>query len=157
MSGHLSGADWQEIWWCAHHCTVMGREVFPVRISSQTLDEKKDCIEWRSCHNQRELYYSKSQPRSVIHGYCFTTIFASCSFTHYESYGYWRSLALGELCLLGHKIITNTLWVSCICEEGGLVPRFRDLHNPWHKWHVRDKSPGWQENPPLLVAGEIQY
>ena len=36
--------------------------------------------------------------------------YASCSFTYYESYWCWRSLALGELCLLGHKIITNPLW-----------------------------------------------
>ena len=28
---------------------------------------------------------------------------------------------------------------------------------PWHKWHFRDKSAGWKENSPLLVAGEIQY
>ena len=26
-------------------------------------------------------------------------------------------------------------------EEGGLVPPFRDLHDPWHKWHFRDIHP----------------
>ena len=40
----------------------------------------------------------------------YISIYASCSFTYYESYFCWRSLALGELCLLGHKIITNPLW-----------------------------------------------
>ena len=37
-------------------------------------------------------------------------LYASCSFAYYESNWCWRSLALDELCLLGHKIIRNPLW-----------------------------------------------
>ena len=50
MSGHLSGADWKDILRSAHHCTVVGREVSPVRIASQTLDEERDCFDWRCQH-----------------------------------------------------------------------------------------------------------
>ena len=52
MSGHLSGADWKEILRSAHHCTVVGREVSPVRVASQTLDEERDCLDWRRCQHQ---------------------------------------------------------------------------------------------------------
>ena len=52
MSGHLSGADWKEILRSAHHCTVVGRQVSPVRIASQTLDEERDCLDWRRCQDQ---------------------------------------------------------------------------------------------------------
>lgn len=36
--------------------TVVGREVFAVRITSQILDEKKDRLDWRRCQEKEELY-----------------------------------------------------------------------------------------------------
>jgi len=36
--------------------TVVGRKVFAVRISSQTLDEEKDRLDWRRCQEKDELY-----------------------------------------------------------------------------------------------------
>ena len=36
--------------------TVIGREVFVVRIASQILDEKKDRLDWRRCQDKDELY-----------------------------------------------------------------------------------------------------
>ena len=36
--------------------TIVGRKVFAVRISSQTLDEEKDRLDWRRCQEKDELY-----------------------------------------------------------------------------------------------------
>lgn len=40
--------------------TVVGQELFVARIASQTLDEKKDRLDWRRCQEKEELY-SKAQ------------------------------------------------------------------------------------------------
>ena len=48
--------------------TVVGREVFVVRIASQILDEKKDRLDWRRCQDKDELY-SIAQVQSSCHVY----------------------------------------------------------------------------------------
>ena len=64
---------------------------------------------------------------------CLKAFCASCSFAYYESYWCWRSLALGELCLLWHKIITNPLWDILATGVAVIKLKLIKLGNQIHK------------------------
>ena len=73
---------------------------------------------------------------------CLKAFCASCSFAYYDSYWCWRSLALGELCLLWHKIITNPLWD--ILATGVAVIKLK---------HIKLGKPDTQEHYPSKGEG----
>ena len=80
------------------------------------------------------------------------TLYASCSFTYYESYWCWRSLALGELCLQGHKIITNPLWIFWPRKWPLIKLKNINLGKPDTQKHYPSKG----EGTPAITEGKIK-